>query len=179
VSAQATQGCLIVGYGNQQRRDDGIGPYVVEKLKASLEMKMNVRLLTLSQLSADMSAELQEAERILFVDATIDNLEGGRKWSRLEPEMKVLPYLTHHVGPAFLLGLVESLYGRSLCAWLVSIQGSDFGFGEGLSPEAAGRADRVCLEILEFIGNINGIKRFKVHGSRLKKPTEAKEAITL
>jgi len=163
VSALQPQACWIVGYGNRERRDDGIGPYVVEKLKASLEMKMNVRLLTLPQLSADMAAELQEAERILFVDATIDNLEGGWKWSRLEPEMKVLPYLTHHVDPAFLLGLMEALYGRSVCAWLVSIHGSDFGFGEGLSPEAAGRADRVCLEILEFIGNINGIKRFTVY----------------
>jgi len=179
VSTLHTQACWIVGYGNRHRRDDGIGPYVVEKLKASLEMKMNVRLLTLPQLSADMAAELQVAERILFVDATIDNLEGGRKWSRLESEMKVLPYLTHHVDPAFLLGLIEALYGRSVCAWLVSICGSDFGFGDGISPEAAGRADRVCLEILEFVRNNHWVKGFTVHGLRLEKLTEFKGAITL
>ena len=36
-------------------------------------------------------------------------------------------------------------------AWLVSIQGCDFGFGEGLSPEVEEKAEEVSLEILEFI----------------------------
>ena len=151
MSTLATQACWIVGYGNRERRDDGIGPYIVEKLKGVLEQKKGVRLLALPQLSADLAGDLQAADRILFIDATIDDLEGGRKWSLLHPEMQVLPYLTHHVDPAFLLGLMERLYSRAAPAWLVSIQGSDFGFGEGLSPEAAKIADRVSHEILEFI----------------------------
>jgi len=151
VPTSHTQACWILGYGNRQRRDDGIGPYIVEKLKGALEQKNGVRLLALPQLRADLVEDLREADRILFVDATIDNPEGGRKWRQLQPQMQVLPYLTHHIDPAFLLGLLETLYRRSACAWLVSIHGDDFGFGEGLSPEAARTADRVSLEILEYI----------------------------
>jgi len=151
VSTPSPEGCYIVGYGNRQRRDDGVGPYVLEKLRGVLEQKKGVCLLAFPQLSVDLVEDLREAERILFVDASIDDLEDGRKWSKLNPEMQVLPYLTHHASPAFLIGLMQTLYGRSTCAWLVSIHGIDFGFGEGLSPEAARTADQVSLEILEFI----------------------------
>ena len=173
MSTLEAQACWIVGYGNRQRRDDGIGPYVVEKLKGTLEQKKGVRLLAVPQLGADLVEDLREADQILFVDATIDNPEGGRKWRRLHPEMQVLPYLTHHVDPAFLLGLMETLYSRAASAWLVSVQGSDFGFGEGLSPEAARTADQVSLEILEYLTEElaerrNMFERFKVHGLRLR-----------
>jgi len=146
-----TQRCWIVGYGNRQRRDDGIGPHVVEGLRGALQHRKDVHLLALPQLSADLVEDIKEADQILFVDATIAKPGGGWKWCEVHPEMRLLPYLTHHVDPAFLLGLMKRLYNRAACAWLVSIHGSDFGFGEGLSPEAAGAADRVSLEILEFI----------------------------
>ena len=151
MSTRARHSCWIVGFGNRERRDDGIGPYVVEGLRGALQHRKEVNLLVLPQLRADTVEDLREADQILFVDATIDKPEGGRKWRRLYPEMQVLPYLTHHVDPAFLLGLMQTLYSRVASAWLVSIHGSDFGFGEGLSPEAAKTADWVCLEILEFI----------------------------
>ena len=151
MSTLSIRGCWIVGYGNRQRRDDGVGPYVVEKLRAVLSQKKRVCLLTLSQLSADLVGDLHQADRILFIDASINELKDGRKWCKLNPEMQALPYLTHHIRPAFLLGLMQTLYGRRACAWLISIHGSDFGFGEGLSPEAARAADRVVLDILAFI----------------------------
>ena len=107
--------------------------------------------MALPQLGADLIEDLREADLILFVDATVDNLEDGRKWCRLQPDMRKWPYLTHHLDPAYLLGLMENLYNRAVCAWLISIHGSDFGFGEGLSPVAVRTADQVGLEILEFI----------------------------
>ena len=150
-SRSGSQGCWIVGYGNRQRRDDGIGPFVVERLKGALKQKKEVRLLALSQLRADLVEELEGADRVLFVDATIDDLKGGRAWRRLNPETQIAPYLTHHIHPSFLLGLIQKLYHRTVSAWLVSIQGVDFGFGEGLSPEAEKRAEAAGLEILQFV----------------------------
>ena len=141
----------IIGYGNPQRRDDGIGPFVVNRLKGVLKHKKNVGLLALHQLAADVVEELYEADRILFVDATIDDLEGGRVWRKIHRETHILPYLTHHIHPSYLLGLIQDLYHRSIPAWLLSIQGYDFGFGEGLSPGAEKRAEDVGGEILEFI----------------------------
>ena len=107
--------------------------------------------MALPQLEADLVEELCEADFILFVDATIENLNGGRAWRRIYPETQLLPYLTHHINPYYLLGLIRTIYHRSTPAWLVSIQGFDFGFGEGLSPGAEKSAEDVGGEILQFI----------------------------
>ena len=141
----------IIGYGNPQRRDDGIGPFVVDRLKSVLKHKKGVHILALPQLAADLVEPLCEADRILFVDATIENLDGGQARTRIYPETRLLPYMTHHVRPSYLLGLIQALYHRSPPAWLFSIQGHDFGFGEGLSPGAEKSAEDVGGEILQFI----------------------------
>jgi len=141
----------IIGYGNPQRRDDGIGPFVVNRLKSVLKHKKGVHLVAVDQLAVDLVEQLCEADRILFVDATIENLNGGRAWRRIYPETQILPYLTHHINPSYLLGLIRTIYHRSTPAWVVSIQGFDFGFGEELSPGAEKRAEKVSWEILQFI----------------------------
>lgn len=143
----------IIGYGNIQRRDDGAGPFVVDGLKRILKHKKNLHLLSLVQLEADLVERLSKADFILFVDATIENLDGGRAWSRIYPETKILPYLTHHIDPTYLLGLIDTIYGRSLPAWTISIQGFDFGFKEGLCPETEKTAEKVIAEIIQFIDN--------------------------
>ena len=146
----------IIGYGNTFRRDDGIGPYVVQGLRRSLRPGKKVRLLETFQLGPDLVQELAHAERIVFVDATTETLEDGRQWLSIRPEPGGLPYLTHHLKPHFLLGLLRELYRRSPAAWLISIEGRDFRFGEGLSPEAAARARRVVQEIGRLIHARNG-----------------------
>lgn len=170
-----SQACWIVGYGNRQRRDDGIGPFVVDKLRSVLKREKEVRLLALPQLRVDVAEELREADLIWFVDATIDDLEGGWARSKLHPETQFLPYLTHHVHPSFLLALIEALYHRSPCAWLVSVQGCDFGFGNGLSPEAEKRAEEVSSKIIRLIDDtVSQNKDFKhrsiSHGKRSRHP---------
>ncbi len=135
--------------------------------------------MALPQLGADLVEPLCEADLILFVDATIENLDGGRAWSRIYPETQLLPYLTHHVRPSYLLGLIQALYHRSPPAWLVSIQGHDFGFGEGLSPGAEKSAEDVNGEILQFIGEKRLTERMTIekdmqrgvnHGKRSRHP---------
>lgn len=174
-----SQTCWIIGYGNPQRRDDGIGPFVVNSLKDVLKHKKAVSLLALHQLGADRVEELCNADRILFVDATINALEGGRVWSKVHPETQILPYLTHHIHPSYLLGLIQALYHRSPPAWLVSIQGYDFGFGEGLSPGAEQMAKAVSSEIIQFIDKRDLTEKIPIkkktdtgdkHGKRRRHP---------
>ncbi|MBW1960023.1 MAG: hydrogenase maturation protease [Deltaproteobacteria bacterium] len=167
--------CWIIGYGNPQRRDDGIGPFVVNRLKGILEHKKEVRLLALHQLAVDQVEQLCKADLLLFVDATVENLDGGRTWHRVSPETRNRPYLTHHVQPSYLLGLIQALYHRSIPAWLVSIQGDDFGFGDKLSPWAERRAEKVSWEILQFIEKRStmrkSIKTYKDTGVNHGKPS--------
>jgi len=140
----------IIGYGNIQRRDDGIGPYIVGRLKKILKRKKEIRFLALQQLGVDMVEELREANHIIFVDATIKAQKDGWNWVILQPKTGFLPYLTHHIHPSFLLGFLRSLYHRSPHASSVTVQGSDFEFGEGLSALAKKRAEKAISEIVKY-----------------------------
>jgi Ni,Fe-hydrogenase maturation factor len=113
----------IIGYGNPHRKDDGIGPYVVDRLSACLGEGPGISLRSLEQ---------------------------GLRWIRVRPKQDLSVRDTHHLRPEGLAGLLESLYQCSPAVWLVSVQGNDFGFGEGLSLEAQEKAQRASSEIVEF-----------------------------
>lgn len=141
----------IVGYGNPDRRDDGIGPYIVNRLEPVFQHRREVRRLVLHQLTPDVVHDLRKARMILFVDATVEELAEGRAWIEIEPENETLPCLIHQAAPSFIAGLLGCLYGLIPPSWLVSVEGVDFSFGRGLSPKAQQRAERVVGEIAGFV----------------------------
>ena len=67
----------IIGYGNPQRRDDGIGPYIVTRLQPLFKHRKDVHLLVLHQLEPDIIDTLKTADTLVFVDAAVDGVDGG------------------------------------------------------------------------------------------------------
>ena len=67
----------IIGYGNPHRKDDGIGPYVIEHLSADFGKGTGIALRSLHQLDPVLAEEVQGAEVLIFVDATVEPLERG------------------------------------------------------------------------------------------------------
>lgn len=143
--------CQIIGYGNPQRRDDGIGPYVVNRLRPYFKDCRSVRLRILHQLDPVLATELENSGIILFVDATAEVLTEGRQWTPVQPELEFRPWLLHQVTPAVLLGLLQFLYNCSPPAWTVAVQGEDFDFGCGMTAAARKRARQVTDEIVKFV----------------------------
>ena len=161
----------IIGYGNPQRRDDGIGPYIVNRLQPHFKHRKDVHLLALHQLEPDIIDTLKTADTLVFVDATADTLTEGRHWVEVQPELNTMPFLIHESAPAFILGLLQCLYHRHPKAWTVSVEGNDFGFGDGLSSDARKRATQVIDEIARFIlteaakkDSITSIERYRSVG---------------
>jgi hydrogenase maturation protease len=142
---------FIIGYGNPQRRDDGIGPYIVDRLRPIFKHLKKVHLLVRHQLEPDIIDTLKIADRLLFVDASAEALTEGRQWAEVRPELNTMPFLIHQVAPAFILGLLQSLYHRHPQTWIISVAGADFGFGTALSASARKRAEQVIGEITEYI----------------------------
>jgi hydrogenase maturation protease len=150
VTSEST-GLWVIGYGNPQRRDDGSGCSVAARLDRLFGPESGVSIRTMHQLDPVLVEDLRDAEEVLFVDATVQPTPEGREWLRLCPDAEALPHESHHLGPGLLLGLIQRLYGRCPKGWLVSVQGEDFGFGEGLSREGRIRAKQVTREIASFM----------------------------
>ncbi len=157
-------GLWIIGYGNTGRRDDGCGFHVATRLEALLREQESITVRPMHQLDPTLAVELGEADQVVFVDASVENREKGVEWRKVLPEQDTLPLMTHHLKPSFLMGLVHAIEGVCPEAWLVSVQGEDFGIGEGLSPSTERRAEQVTEEIVSFVQASQG--RWPVdHGS--------------
>jgi hydrogenase maturation protease len=122
---------LVIGYGNPLRRDDGLGPLIVDGLAA--ERRAGVETITAVQLVPELAASLAEAEVVIFVDACAGS---GEVQLTLVEEGEALEWSSHCGDPRALLALTRAVYGRAPRAWWVTVPGVDFGFGDGLSPAA-------------------------------------------
>lgn len=160
MNCEGIKGCLlpktveetwIIGYGNWQRQDDGIGPYVIGCLRPLLKNQEKIRTWVCTQLDLGLVDKLKTAQVIIFVDATIDTLRQGWRCEKVGAEFEEMPYLTHSVKPSILLGFLNSVYNRSPLVYSVAVQGKDFGFGEVLTQEAEQRAKRVASEIILYL----------------------------
>ncbi|MFH1091654.1 MAG: hydrogenase maturation protease [Pseudomonadota bacterium] len=146
--------CCIVGYGNSHRQDDGLGPYVAALAKSALEGCPGIKLLACLQLETDLLEELKEADTVILVDATGERIPEGRRWERIEPRPDRASSFSHSLQPDLLMGLLGLLYQKYPAGWLVSVQGEDFGLGEGLTPEAEARARQVVADLEKLVSKV-------------------------
>jgi len=141
----------IIGYGNRNRRDDGVGPHVADRLKLRFGDAGRVRMVSVHQLEPEIAEALRTSSVIIFIDSSREMLpRGGRAWSRIRPVLD-MHGITHSLKAGTLLGLILLLYDRCPDAWMVSVQGSDYDFGEGLSKSTERSAIRVTGEVARFI----------------------------
>jgi hydrogenase maturation protease len=143
-------GMWIIGFGNRHRRDDGIGPYVVEELKKRFDDAAGINMASLHQLAPELAEDICNATGVVFVDAARGPVKGGFSISRLKPLPETREFV-HSFTPAGLLELALAVYNRCPPAWMVAVEGNDFGFGEGLSAKASGNAKRAVGEIARII----------------------------
>jgi hydrogenase maturation protease len=137
---------LVIGIGNTLRRDDGLGHWLAERVADWRLPGVAVRLV--HQLTPELAADFAEYDRILFLDAchTGD-----------EPRLTEVPTSPstqrwgHAASPGYLMALAAHLDGRPRLAWMVPVPGSDFGFGEELSPAAHLQCVRALAVIRSLI----------------------------
>lgn len=138
-----TVAALVIGYGNDLRGDDGIGPRVADAVAAW--RRPGVAALALTQLTPEVAATLASAERVVFVDADARPDAPG---VTLRPvaAAPAAEALTHGADPRALLALCQAVYGRCPAAWLLSVPARRFDLGAPLSPDAeAGVAQALTL----------------------------------
>ena len=117
---------LVIGYGNQSRRDDGAGWLVIERL-AALGLP-DVELQTAHQLEVDVAETVSRFDAVIFVDAAVSDGPNAVTRTLVQPN-PVSRAVSHNMAPADVLALCRTLYGKEPQAMLFSIRGQDFVFG--------------------------------------------------
>jgi len=95
-----------------------------------------LRAISCHQLTPELAEAIAVADRVVFVDATLDLPAGTPpRVERLEPD-ESLRGIGHALHPAGLLDLARTLCGRAPAAWLIAIPVASMELGEPLSPAA-------------------------------------------
>jgi len=123
---------LIYGYGNPGRSDDGLGPAFAESIEkfglSFVETDANY------QLNIEDAVEIAGRELVLFVDATVEDVEHFVV-KKVIPD-KGISFTSHLIKPETVASLCENIFGFMPEIWVIGIKGYDFEYGEGLTPEA-------------------------------------------
>lgn len=135
---------LIIGYGNELRRDDGVGPRVAEAVAAW--RRPGLRTLVCHQLAPELAEVIAQARAVIFVDAALSSGESTVQARPVEP-LPTRSALAHAGEPRGLLALARDVFGQCPPAWVIAVPALDFGFGEQLSPLAAAGVPRALERI--------------------------------
>jgi hydrogenase maturation protease len=124
---------LVIGYGNPLRGDDGAGWHAAASLTSDPRLAGAV-ILARHQLAPEVAEDVAYARLVVLVDACGNDAPGTVSVRRVEPGDLHTPAWSHHLDPATLISLAETLYGTSPPMFLITITGAFFGYRDQLSP---------------------------------------------
>lgn len=156
---------LVIGYGNVDRQDDGVGWHILKNLAsrigseipedpgAAIEIESKtVDLLHLYQIFPELAETISHYKRVCFVDAHTTEIPSEISWKTLSPAYEKSP-LTHHMTPQTVLSITKTIYNEVPETILVSVQGTKFGFERQLSLRTAELSQIATNRIWEWISS--------------------------
>lgn len=133
---------LVIGFGNTLRGDDGAGVRAAELIGGRYD---NVDVLSVRELTPDLSERIAQYHTVIFIDATRDATD--LKVGRLESQQGQHWAHSDVHTPKDLLALCRQMHNRGpeTCV-VMQIPATNFSLNEKLSPETA-RAVNKCVEV--------------------------------
>ena len=150
---------LLYGYGNPGRKDDGLGPILVDLIEKWVIKNeiINISVDSNYQLNIEDAYTIRDYDIVIFIDASIEEIDDFIV-TRVQPSDKV-NYTMHSASPSFVLNLCNKIYNYTPETYLLHIKGYEFQLEEGLSQRASKNLD----EALRFI------KRLLLRPDRLER----------
>jgi hydrogenase maturation protease len=139
---------FIAGIGNTLRRDDGIGPYVVQAITAlplqladtSFPIDLNVEWLEI----------LSRFEVVILVDANADGA-GEVQLAKVDPLSYQTTRSSHYLDPGTIAVVIGELFSSRTQLYTCSVPGADFSVGEGLSETGKANADEAIRILRQWL----------------------------
>jgi hydrogenase maturation protease len=141
---------LIFTWGNPSRGDDALGPQIYELLQK--ETLHDVELLTDFQLQIEHVIDLENRQRVLFVDASIS----ARSPFEFHPVQAAQDdsYTTHAMSPQSLLAVYEKVNRQTAPpSFMLSIRGYEFDLGLAVSDKAKVNLSQAISFIKQLVAN--------------------------
>lgn len=124
---------LLLACGNVLRSDDGVGLHLAAAVETDPRFA-GVEVIVAQQFTPELAELIAAADRVAFVDACAELPAGEVRLQSVAVAAEPPHSFTHHLPPAALLALAQSLYGRTpQQAVALAVGAASFELGEGLS----------------------------------------------
>lgn len=151
---------VVIGVGNEYRRDDGFGPAVVAKLaerRGADPVLASVELVTSDGEPTRLLDLWTGADLAVVVDAVRDGGDhGGHRYELVLDEVAGLAGErsagSHGIGLGSTVELGRALGRLPRRLVVLAVGAGDFGFGAGLTPEVAAAVEPVADRVRELVG---------------------------
>jgi hydrogenase maturation protease len=160
-------GTLVIGYGNAYCHDDGVAFYIINELRRRLgirelqpdedgldELGHELDSIMLHQLVPEIVPVVAKYERVVFVDAHLGSIPEDVRVIQVQEEHR-FHAVTHHMSPGMILSMTREAKGDAPSGYLVSVRGTNFDFGLGLSDPCRLCANVAIQKILDLAKDIN------------------------
>lgn len=155
-----TKDLLIVGVGNPERGDDGVGSAVVRQLDNFLHSYIGCKEIDVIESwgeATSLVSTMDGWKTVVFVDAAMSGADPGT-FRRIDASEGQLPadlaeVSSHGFGLAQAVELARALEALPDRCIIYAIEGKSFEAGDPLSPEVADAAKAVVAEIIQSITN--------------------------
>jgi hydrogenase maturation protease len=140
---------LVIGYGNELRGDDAVGPRVATSV-AEWNLA-GVTAQAVPQLTPELAEAIAQVQRVIFVDAA--DLEAGAMEVQVTPinPSEQLEWQAHLGDPRALLALTQAIYGSCPAAWFIAVPTGQFDYGTPLSLVAEQSMATALREIRRIV----------------------------
>ena len=149
---------VVIGVGNEFRRDDGAGPEVIARLRALQPGDAGLSCVTLALSDGEPGRliDLWEGTRLaVVIDAVRDTAMPPGRISRLAPDdlagVADGAASSHGIGLGDTVELARALGCLPARLTVLAVVGRDFGLGAGLTAEVAAAVAELVEQVREIV----------------------------
>ena len=140
--------CIILGYGNPGRQDDGLGVEFATLAENDPCISALCDVESDYQLNIEDALMISDYEIVVFVDASLDS-EEPFSFRRLSPSMEI-SFTTHTLSAESLLALCHELYRKEPLAYMMAIRGCEWELGAEMTKSARENLSKAYAYFSEF-----------------------------
>ncbi len=143
--------CLVYGYGNPGRQDDGLG------VELALMIENNERLSKYAdvdynyQLNIEDALTISEYDLVIFADAAL-NIDKSFEFKKIQPAHSIT-FTTHELSAESLLALCQDLYNKNPESYILAIRGYEWEMGLPMTSRAKSNLNDAYIFLTDFIEN--------------------------
>ncbi|MBW2039742.1 MAG: HyaD/HybD family hydrogenase maturation endopeptidase [Deltaproteobacteria bacterium] len=146
----AKKRAVIIGVGNLILKDEGVGVHAVRELEGK-ELPPGVEVIDGGTATMDLLSVIQEAERIIVIDALKAGGEPGTIYRVIPDDLiseSERPLSLHQVGLLEVLGTARQLGGHGEVV-IIGVEPKEVSWGMELTPEVEVKVPKVIEAVFE------------------------------